>query len=123
MALRAVLLTLSLSVLSLCMPRPRSQPGVVALTLEKRIGSFQTSSRLRKRAATIPSLLYNDANMTYVINTTVGSPPQTIGLALDTGSSDLWVGRHSSALIPLTTLGSFGYFRVLRESRLSIWYI
>lgn len=47
---------------------------------------------LRKRDGTVASDLDNDlAQGLYLINVTIGNPPQTVGLHLDTGSSDTWV--------------------------------
>lgn len=47
---------------------------------------------LRKRGSTVTADLYNELEVgIYLINVTIGSPPQTMSLHLDTGSSDTWV--------------------------------
>lgn len=51
--------------------------------------------RLRKRANTVSVDISNE-DVFYLINITVGSPPQPIGVQLDTGSADLWIPAANS---------------------------
>jgi len=57
--------------------------------------SFQRAERrlnTRNRASSFPATLDNEYKLgLYSINITVGTPPQSVILDLDTGSSDLWV--------------------------------
>jgi Eukaryotic aspartyl protease len=94
--LRSFLFTLTLPVLALCLPRPEAKPGVLSLALEKRHGNGMNTQarRLRKRGSTAQATLDDvevSTNIFYVVKTSVGTPPQDIGLQLDTGSSDIWV--------------------------------
>lgn len=41
-------------------------------------------------------LTQNDNKLEYLINITVGTPPQPMAVTLDTGSSDLWIPAVSS---------------------------
>ena len=70
-----------------------AKPGVLKYTFEKRqIHSRSSLSRLRKRAGTAGSTLLNaEADDLYLIDITVGTPPQDMSVQLDTGSADLWV--------------------------------
>lgn len=52
---------------------------------------------LMKRAGTVSSNLANEETL-YLMDATIGTPPQSLHLHLDTGSSDLWVNVASSSL-------------------------
>ncbi|KAH8692912.1 aspartic peptidase domain-containing protein [Talaromyces proteolyticus] len=65
----------------------RDVPAVVELPVQRRHTSAQS---LRKRDSTVDLALTN-AEILYVVNVTLGTPPQPFSLQLDTGSSDLWV--------------------------------
>jgi hypothetical protein len=46
---------------------------------------------LSKRATITESLINNNTGGDYIAQVSVGTPPQNINLAIDTGSSDVWV--------------------------------
>ncbi|KAI9052291.1 hypothetical protein LZ554_003645 [Drepanopeziza brunnea f. sp. 'monogermtubi'] len=53
--------------------------------------------RLRRRADPVQVTLDNEETL-YFVNATLGTPPQSFRLHLDTGSSDLWVNAATSKL-------------------------
>jgi hypothetical protein len=88
----------TLSILAFCLFAHQSvaEPGVVGLSFEKRLNpepaAAAASRRLRKRSGTVQSTILNaDGALLYLVNTTVGTPAQSVALQLDTGSSDIWV--------------------------------
>lgn len=65
-------------------------PGILQLEFSRSQGPVIP---LRKRAdgTVLGPLLNTDDHLMYTINVTVGTPPQSLALQLDTGSSDTWM--------------------------------
>ncbi|CAO3691903.1 unnamed protein product [Rhizopus stolonifer] len=61
-------------------------------------------NQLIRRQNTYNSKIYNNEGSLYLISVSVGTPPQTFDLALDTGSSDLWVpgSKCASSVCPFS---------------------
>jgi hypothetical protein len=101
MAPLSSLSALSALALSLYTSYAQAEPGVVGLKFTKReiTNPQDPALRLRKRSNTAQATIYNaQGNLLYLINTTVGTPPQNIGLQLDTGSSDIWIPWTGSSI-------------------------
>lgn len=66
---------------------------MIALNIKRQpVGSQAYGSPFSKRATPAPATLYSrDGGLMYIIEASVGTPPQPISLHFDTGSSDLWV--------------------------------
>jgi len=83
-------------------------PRVIGLQYEQR------HREIRRRDGTL-GLVTSSANVNYIVNVTVGTPPQPITLSLDTGSSDLILLQQESAFC-LASGGacpSVGYCKLL----------
>jgi hypothetical protein len=92
---------LSALALWLCAGNVAAEPGVVGVKFTKReiTNPADPALRLRRRASTAQATIYNaQGNLLYLVNTTVGTPPQDIGLQLDTGSSDIWIPWAGSTI-------------------------
>ena len=80
--------------------------------------SAETLSRLDKRR-TIQANAVNAVQLiTYYTNVTIGSPPQSVGLVIDTGSSDTWVpSKNAKEPCDIDVLGCpFGTFDETRST-------
>ncbi|EFX02669.1 aspartic-type endopeptidase [Grosmannia clavigera kw1407] len=83
--------------LSLQHRRDGTAARVVGMTTERRhVANPIQRDRLRRRGA-VAAGLANEETL-YFINATLGTPPQSLRLHIDTGSSDLWVNTPSSTL-------------------------
>ena len=87
-------------------------PKVLGLDFHKVRREVDSSSpHLRRRAGSgtvTESLLH--ADILYIANVTVGTPPQNLSLQLDTGSSDLWVPDVQSDLCHVLGCDMWGSF-------------
>ncbi|KAG8415048.1 hypothetical protein J3458_008930 [Metarhizium acridum] len=80
--------------------RQDGSPRVVGLPLHRgQIGDPVTHdrNRMRKRDGTVNATIDNLQSL-YFLNASLGTPPQSVRLHIDTGSSDLWVNTPSSRL-------------------------
>jgi hypothetical protein len=80
--------------------RRDAAPRVVSMDTQRRtVANPVERDRIRRRA-TVEAALDNEETL-YFVNASLGSPPQSVRLHLDTGSSDLWVNTPSSRLCQL----------------------
>lgn len=79
-----------------------ASPKVFALDFKKEIvrDSASNARRLIRRAKTVEAGITNE-QILYLINITIGDPPQDFSLQLDTGSSDTWVPAVESDICRL----------------------
>ncbi|KAB5570156.1 aspartic peptidase domain-containing protein [Coniochaeta sp. 2T2.1] len=77
--------------------RQEAPPRVVSLDIERNKRSNPLEQHQLRRRGSVQATLDNEETL-YFLNATLGTPPQSVRLHLDTGSSDLWVNTPSSKL-------------------------
>lgn len=88
----------------------RDTPATIALDIKRRYVPDRVGrDRLRrKRDGTVDVKLQNEVSL-YLCNVTLGTPPQSVELILDTGSSDLWCNSPNSTLCSSSSKPCSGY--------------
>ncbi|KAG0648575.1 putative aspartic-type endopeptidase OPSB [Hyphodiscus hymeniophilus] len=97
-------LVVAASILSTCTEgiqlstRTNEPPRVVGFPIQRKsVENPASRDRLRRRTRPVQASLDNEETL-YFLNATLGTPPQSFRLHVDTGSSDLWVNTPNSAL-------------------------
>ena len=72
----------------------RDNPAVLAFPLQ-RLSGIPASQRLRRHKRSVEATLNNE-ELIWAVTISLGTPPQSISVPLDTGSSDLLVETDSS---------------------------
>ncbi|KAL9026229.1 MAG: hypothetical protein Q9196_005071 [Gyalolechia fulgens] len=88
-----------------------ADPHVVSIDFLK---SRIVQHGVQRRDGTVATSLANNADLQYLANISIGTPPQNFLVQLDTGSSDLWIPSAQSDLCrnqDCSTTGAFIYRR------------
>jgi hypothetical protein len=74
-----------------------SDPKVLQLNFERReLLPSDSYNKLKRRGHAEAPLFNAQGDLLYLVNASIGTPPQKLSLQLDTGSSDIWVPYASS---------------------------
>lgn len=90
------------------LPCGLAEPKVFGLKFAK-VRKEVAQSDLQRRANTVSEALYNGQSL-YIANISIGTPPQTMSVQLDTGSSDLWVPASDSNICSEPSCDAWGAF-------------
>jgi hypothetical protein len=75
-----------------------SDPRVLQLDFERReLVPPDAFEKIKRRGAPSAPLFNAQGDLLYLVNVTVGTPPQSLSLQLDTGSSDIWLPSAQSS--------------------------
>ncbi|MCJ1289948.1 hypothetical protein MMC34_001482 [Xylographa carneopallida] len=89
-----------------------AEPAVLGASFRKEVRRDPTHlNRLARRQNSVTATIEN-ADLLYLINVTIGTPPQPFSLQLDTGSSDIWVPAVNADICQTNSRGCalFGSF-------------
>lgn len=75
-----------------------ASPGYLKLDLHRRALSDNRLVRRQNSDGSVDAVLTQNQGLEYLVNITVGTPPQKLAVTLDTGSSDLWIPAASAPL-------------------------
>ncbi|KAK0753807.1 mitochondrial elongation factor g 1-like protein [Schizothecium vesticola] len=108
-----------------------AQQGVIQWDIQKR-HKPQDLGRVRRADGTVEGIIDNESNRGgYFATCKLGTPPQSLDLQLDTGSSDIWVPDTSARVCQKQSgcdLGSFtpsqsSTFKTVRQGGFNITYL
>ncbi|KIW80240.1 hypothetical protein Z517_06855 [Fonsecaea pedrosoi CBS 271.37] len=108
-----------------------ASPGYLKLGLQRRAPPEGRLIRRQDSGGSVDALVTQNTNKAeYLVNITVGTPPQDLSVTLDTGSSDLWIPASSAKLCQQgkCDLGAFdpsksSTYNVIEEGGFNITYV